>query len=708
MSRLGLACAWWLGLIATTAAQPATSPRAVHVVLDDNYPPYVFKDGEGHLQGITVDQWRLWETKTGRPAELHAMDWGEALRRMRAGEFDVIDTIFRTAERSTFLEFTPAYARLEVPIFFRREISGITDLASLRGFPVAAKTGDAAVDLLQENGVAPVLLFNNYEAIIAAAQEHKVSVFVVDRPPALYLLNKHGIADDFRMSAPTQTGEFHRAVHRGNTALLREIERGFAAITPEELGRIDEKWFGRTVSDRRYLGYVAYAAAGIALVVALLAGWNWSLGRKVRLRTRELRESQALLDGVVSHSPSMIFVKDLQGRYLLTNEHFCTVFGAGRKTLTGKSDFDLFPPDVAVHFQHDDRAVADSGTPRSIEETAPHATGPRHYLTVKFPLRDPQGRVFAVAGIASDITERRKDEDVQRATELRLIQAFRSSPVAVIISRRRDRVVIDVNDAFTHLTGWTRAEAVDRTLPELNIVEPATMDKIRRTLDEGKAVQDLELTARTRSGEIRHALGGMERIELNSEPHVVSTFVDITARKQAEEQLQISEERLRQAIRCAQIGIFDHDHRTDTIFWSPQQRLIHGWSADEAVRLEDYIATVFPEDRARIADAVRRAHDPQGDGLFDVELRLTRRNDGEVRWVGTRSQTFFAGEGAARRPIRTVGAVTDITDAKRADAALRHSEARFRRIMESDMTGMLFWNSQPSHSAGPLREPARL
>jgi PAS domain S-box-containing protein len=138
-------------------------------------------------------------------------------------------------------------------------------------------------------------------------------------------------------------------------------------------------------------------------------------------------------------------------------------------------------------------------------------------------------------------------------------------------------------------------------------------------------------------------------------------ITDITVRKKAEEALRESEERLRQAIRVSQSGIFDHDHLTDTIYWSPQQRVIYGWGADETVALQEFLDCVYSEDRERTAPAVRRAHDPTGAGLFDVEFRIIRR-DGAIRWLTVRSQTFFDGEGSARRKVRTIGATLDITE----------------------------------------------
>src|SRR4030088_694998 len=127
-----------LALVSSTAvAQPV---RTIRVVGDGDYAPYLFRSDDGKLQGILKDQWQAWEKKSGITVEIHGMDWGEALQRMRAGEVDVIDSIVETAERREYFDFTPAYATTEASIFFRKDISGIADLASLKGFPVGVKT----------------------------------------------------------------------------------------------------------------------------------------------------------------------------------------------------------------------------------------------------------------------------------------------------------------------------------------------------------------------------------------------------------------------------------------------------------------------------------------------------------------------------------------------------------------------------------------
>ncbi len=144
---------------------------------------------------------------------------------------------------------------------------------------------------------------------------------------------------------------------------------------------------------------------------------------------------------------------------------------------------------------------------------------------------------------------------------------------------------------------------------------------------------------------------------------------EITERKMAEDLLRLSDERLRQAVRVSDLGIFDHCHTTDAIYWSPEQRKIYGVAAGEEILLASYFDRVYPEDRARTAEMVARAHDPAGDGLFDIEHRIVR-SDGEIRWLSTRSTTLFEGAGPDRRPVRTIGAVLDITERKRVEQQL--------------------------------------
>jgi len=315
----------------------ALRPQAIKIVMDNNYPPYVFLDSDGKLQGILIDQWKLWERKTGIRTEISAMDWGEALRRMKAGEFDVIDTIFKTEARSGWLDFSKAYARLEVSAYFDKEISGISDAESLKGFVVAAKTGDAAVDVLKKNGVDSLLLFKSYEEIILAAKEHKVTVFVVDNPPAHYYLHKFGVHGRYKQSPPLYSGEFHRAVRKGNSELLKVVEDGFGLISSEELEKIEDTWYGSPLVDRNFLRYFFIVAGSLCLLVLALLAWNRTLKRNVEKRTAELKTSEERISLILNSIAEGIYGVDLRGNCTFCNPAALRLFGYERaEELVGK------------------------------------------------------------------------------------------------------------------------------------------------------------------------------------------------------------------------------------------------------------------------------------------------------------------------------------------------------------------------------------
>jgi PAS domain S-box-containing protein len=144
---------------------------------------------------------------------------------------------------------------------------------------------------------------------------------------------------------------------------------------------------------------------------------------------------------------------------------------------------------------------------------------------------------------------------------------------------------------------------------------------------------------------------------------------DMTERKRTEEELQASETRLTQAIRVAGLGTFEHDHITDVIKYSPLMRKMMGLGEREELTLQNIGRTIVEEDREAFVAAVRKAHDPAGDGLFEVEFRVKAR-EGCVRWISKRAQTVFEGEGKERHPVRTVGSALDVTARKEAEAEL--------------------------------------
>ncbi|MCF7785053.1 MAG: PAS domain S-box protein [Prosthecobacter sp.] len=682
----GLITCFLLACIGSAASgqQPAP-PRKISVVMDDNYPPYVFRDSDGILQGIIIDQWQAWEKQTGVTAEVHGMDWGEAVERMKAGEFDVIDTLFDTAERAAYLDFSRPYATLQVPIFFRTTISGITDVASLKGFPVAVKAGDAIVQHLQASRIGPLLLFKNYEAIITAANERKVNVFVVDKPPALYFLHKQGLETEFRMTEPISIGEFHRAVRKGNASLLQLIEKGFADVGKAEFARIEKKWFGQKVGSTRYLRYLGYGALGGAALLALLVGWNWVLAGQMRKRTRTLREREEQLRLYTQHSPAAIAMLDRDMKYLVVSQRWMTDYRLGTQSIVGRSHYEIFP-ESPPHWLEIHQRCLTGEVAKCDEEAFLRKDGRTDWIRWEIqPWRQADDSIGGIIMFTEDITARKQAMELLREGETRLIKAFRSSTVALTIVRMRDQKIVEVNDAFSSLLRWTRDEAVDRSMIDLAVVDEVVAALLRKTLDEKRSIHDMELALRARDGEILHVIASMETIEFQGEPHVVTTLVDITGRKQTAAALSQLSADLGRAQAISHIGSWEYTVADGSIKWSDELYRIFGLQPQSVVlTYERVLEMVHPDDRSRHDAYLAQLINAQaGATIAPFEYRA-QRADGQIAHVLVKVEIRFDDQG---KSACCFGTVQDITERKRSEEALRESEATFAAAFENAPIG---------------------
>jgi PAS domain S-box-containing protein len=150
----------------------------------------------------------------------------------------------------------------------------------------------------------------------------------------------------------------------------------------------------------------------------------------------------------------------------------------------------------------------------------------------------------------------------------------------------------------------------------------------------------------------------------------VGSVMDVSERKHIEQELRRTESRIEEAVRGAQFGIFEHNHledpRAESVYWSPRLREIFGATDHEPGSATTLLSRVPPDDIEALHRAVARAHAPDGDGYYDVEHRYRHPTLG-LRWLMTRSSTYFAEIGGKRVPVRTVGAVLDVTARRKSE-----------------------------------------
>jgi two-component system cell cycle sensor histidine kinase/response regulator CckA len=179
--------------------------------------------------------------------------------------------------------------------------------------------------------------------------------------------------------------------------------------------------------------------------------------QEVRERTRQLRASEARLQDILDHSPAIIFVKDLDGRYLICNEAFARFCGRTPGDIVGRRDEELFPPDAARLAREHDAAVLQAGAPREFEETTLNTADPRAYLAHKFPLVDDEGRAYALCGIATDITDRKSAETHRLSLERNLLEAQKLESLGMLAGG----VAHDFNNILTSILGNASLAGLD-------------------------------------------------------------------------------------------------------------------------------------------------------------------------------------------------------------------------------------------------------
>lgn len=262
------------------------------------------------------------------------------------------------------------------------------------------------------------------------------------------------------------------------------------------------------------------------------------IARDVTARKRAedaLRESEAHLQAILDNCPAMIFLKDIEGRYLEVNREFERTFNLAAEQVLGRTDDELFPPELAAAFRATDRIVLDAGHSLEFEEMAVYADGPHAYIVNKFPLQDATGKVYALGGISTDITARKLAEDDLLKQKEILQKIIDHIPVMIRFRDEEGRIKL-VNREWERTLGWTLEEIEGNDMTILEIAYPDS--HYRKGVMDFIAAADGEWTdfkTRTRDGRVIDTSWASVRL---ADGTTLGIGRDITEQKRAEERLR--------------------------------------------------------------------------------------------------------------------------------------------------------------------------
>jgi two-component system NtrC family sensor kinase len=396
-----------------------------------------------------------------------------------------------------------------------------------------------------------------------------------------------------------------------------------------------------------------------------------------------LQKNYNLLLTVIDSTPTALFVKDIQGRYMMLNAAGASIIGKSVDEIIGRDDSELFPPEIADNIRRTDLQIMTAGETQSLEEELSVNGNLRTFLSTKSAYQDGLGNISGIVGIARDITESKQAELANRS----LAAILEATPDFVGIYDLEGRAVY-INKAGRKMVGIDENEDISN----LQVAE-FTAASARSTLNQAIATAvsggfwSGETTFVSTSGLeipvsqvlISHSAPG------DKLPYISTIARDISDRFQAEQALQLSQARFAGILEIADDAIISVDADQKIILFNQGAERIFGWTAAEAIGqslsllLPEAFAAPHSQLVSNFGGGVKRARK-----MGSRKEIFARRRDGtEFPAEASISKLEVAGE------IIFTAILRDVTASRQAEEFVRLSEERYRSLAMA--TAQLVW-----------------
>lgn len=457
--------------------------------------------------------------------------------------------------------------------------------------------------------------------------------------------------------------------------IVSDAEHSLAHLqTGQREVRAGERWYiartlpYRTADDR---------IAGVVLTFLDITEQKRAEAKIARLAEDSERQRR-VYETVLTNTPDFVYVFSLDHRVLYANESLIKMWGRGYEGAIGKTFLEIGyePWHAEMHDREIDQVRA---TRQPIRGEVPFhgANGRRMYDYIFVPVLGADGEVEAVAGTTRDVTDRKQTEDQLRRNHDTFFSLIQKTPFGVFVVdadfclRQVSQGAQKVFETVRPLAGRDFADVL-RTVWTEPFASEAIL-RFRHTLDTGEPYSSPStVEQRADRGTVEAYDWRIERIGLPDGRYgVVCYFYDLSERQRWEATLRDSEERLRLAAEAAELGIWSWQPEGDVVAWQndrPYEIFALSRTEPPVTAARFQAEFLHPDDLSIFTEAFSRTE--RGKVPLSCECRI-RRTDGEIRWVAFTGQVV---DGAEK--LRLIGTVQDITDRKKAEEAIRVSEAR--------------------------------
>lgn len=397
--------------------------------------------------------------------------------------------------------------------------------------------------------------------------------------------------------------------------------------------------------------------------------WAVGLLRDISERKEaEIKLKQS--DRIFNHAMDMLCIAGFDGYFKTLNPAWAQVLGYTVEELLTKPWLEFVHPDDKELTENAKSTLVDGKEVYQFQNRYICKDGAVKWLSWNsYPYKE-EGVMF---GVVRDVTQQKIDEQTLRDNEEKFTKTFNSSPVALAVSHMYDGVLEDVNLAFLRLSGYEKDAVIGRTPMELGMTNKDTYGHAMNQFMKLGSLHQVEQQFTTRRGEVRDVLLSLESFKVGGEEYVLSSFIDITDRKQYEAELA----RLTRAVEQSPVSIVITDLEGTIEYVNPRATEVTGYQSYELMGQNPRVLSAGEkpkEEYEAMYKALARGETWQGE--FH-----NKKKDGSLYWESASISPVINDKGEI---INYVAVKEDITARKAMQQELLQSEERYRDMFESN------------------------
>jgi PAS domain S-box-containing protein len=369
-----------------------------------------------------------------------------------------------------------------------------------------------------------------------------------------------------------------------------------------------------------------------------------------------VRQSEEMFSTIFRSSPIPIaFNKLPDGTIEDVNGAFCDLFGYSREELLGHTSLDFGLVDREARQQVIEE-LHEKGRIRNLEQKARDRNGKQLNILTSIETVHIKSGPYSLS-LITDITERKEAEQVLRESQELFSSVFHASPTPIVLTRIADGKIVDVNEVFCQLFGYSREEILGRTSPELGLIDAEARRALYEHLAEKGSLRNFEQKARDRSGRQLDVLISAQMMRVKGEQYSLTTIIDITGRKGMEQLLRSEQELLSRIFDSIPVMLTVYDPAVTMLKVNKHLENLIGWSREELQGMSIMEACYpDPEYRAKVQQFMDSSKDNE---WMDIQMMTRSGRRLETSWSNIRLSNDMQ-----------VGIGIDISERKRYEQSL--------------------------------------